>query len=220
MSDKTKLKTTTAVVTPEKVTISPPNFQYATVTISGTAAVVMNKMSSVNRNKIITKQMAGSQSNKGAKREPKDFDSIYRGAMHISEEGWYGLPSAGLRTAMVRACSLVGFKMTLAKLSLFVEHDGVDADEGSPLIRMTSGTPVRKDMVVKLADGSSDVLARPYFAPPWSADVRLKWDGDQFSATDVINLLARVGGQVGICAGRPGSSNSCGMGWETFQVTS
>jgi len=212
MLDKTKETT--------NVSISAPNFQSAKVRIIGTAPLVMNKMSSANRKKIMDKQILGSQTKKGQKREPKDFDAIYRGAMHISEKGgWHGIPASALRTAMVSACRLVGFKMTIAKLSVFIEADGIDVDDGQPLVRLTVGKPVRKDMAVKLADGSTDILSRPFFHP-WEAQPTLRWDADQFSATDVINLLSRVGGQVGIGAGRPDSKFSCGMGWGTFRVES
>jgi hypothetical protein len=204
---------------PEIVAISAPNFQSAKVIIDGTAPLVMNKMSSANRLAMMATQEAGSQSKKGTKRKPKDFDAVYKGAMHISEEGWYGIPASALRTGMVDACRLVGFKMTIAKLSVFVEPDGIDADDGQPLVRLTIGTPIRKDLAVKLANGSTDILARPFFNP-WQAMPTLKWDADQFSSTDVLNLLARVGGQVGIGAGRPGSKNSTGMGWGTFDVKS
>ena len=50
--------------------------------------------------------------------------------------------------------------------------------------------------------------------------LRLKWDGDQFTPTDVVNLLSRAGQQVGIQEGRPDSKNSAGMGWGTFEVVS
>jgi len=46
---------------------------------------------------------------------------------------------------------------------------------------------------------------------------RLRWDADQFSDADVLNLLARAGMQVGIGEGRPDSPNSNGLGngcWE------
>ena len=41
----------------------------------------MNRMSSANREKMIAKQMSGERSKKGQKRDPKDFDAVYRGAM-------------------------------------------------------------------------------------------------------------------------------------------
>ena len=42
-----------------------------------------------------------------------------------------GTASMSLRfvSALISACRLVGFKMTLAKLSVFVEEDGRDKDE-------------------------------------------------------------------------------------------
>lgn len=202
--------------TKTNVLISEPNFQLAKVRIVGTAPYVMNKMSSKNRLAIMTKQESGQQSKKGAKREPKNFDEVYKGAMHVSKEGWYGMPASAFRSAMVSACRVVGFQMTKAKLCLFVEADGIDSDDGQPLIRI-KGKPTRRDMAVKLADGSTDIIARPFF-DEWSADVTLKWDADMFSATDVINLLSRVGIQVGIGAGRPDSKTSTGMGWGTFRV--
>jgi len=86
-------------------------------------------------------------------------------------------------------------------------------------VRLTEGEPVPKDMAVKLASGATDIVRRGFFNP-WAAQPTLRWDGDQFSAEDVVNLLARAGGQVGIGAGRPGSKNSTGMGWGTFVVRS
>jgi hypothetical protein len=95
------------VTTPKQVVgigITAPNFQYAKVKLIGRAPLVMNKMSSDNRRKIMDKQMEGSRSRKGQKRDPKDFDAIYKGAMHISDQGWYGIPASALRTGMVDAC--------------------------------------------------------------------------------------------------------------------
>lgn len=211
MLDKVKAKTEA-----EQVIISPPNFQTAKIQIVGTAPYVMNKMSSENRQKMMAKQEAGERSKKGQKREPKNFDKVYKGAMHIADGGWYGIPASSVRAALISACRISGFQMTRAKLCLFVEADGIDADDGQPLVKIV-GKPVRRDMAVKLADGSTDILARPFFQE-WSATLTLTWDADQFSASDVLNLLARVGKQVGLGAGRNDSKNSCGMGWGSFRV--
>jgi len=168
---------------------------------------------------MITKQESGSRSNKGTKRAPKDFDAVFRGAMHVSEAGWHGFPASALRAGMISACRLVGFKMTIAKLSVFVEADGLDAEDSQPLVKIIGKAPVRRDLPVKLADGSTDILPRPFYLE-WSAEPTFTWDADQFSASDVVNLLARVGQQVGVGAGRPDSKNSSGMGWGTFSVQS
>jgi hypothetical protein len=219
MLDKTKkAAATTDGDKPQTLVISPPNFQIAKLRIVGTSPYVMNKMSSENRQKMMDKQMSGERAKKGAKREPKDFNKVFNGAQHISTDGWLGIPASSLRAAMISACRLVGFQMTRAKLCVFVDQDGIDADDGQPLVKII-GKPERKDMAVKLADGSTDIISRPFFHP-WSAVVTVRWDGDQFAAADVVNLLARAGQQVGIGAGRPDSKASTGMGWGLFRVES
>jgi hypothetical protein len=74
--------------------ITRPNFQYAKVTLTGKTPLVMNRMSSGNRTAIIRKQEEGSRSRKGQKRDPKDFNAVYEGAMHRSSEGWFGFPAS------------------------------------------------------------------------------------------------------------------------------
>lgn len=200
----------------QRIVITPPNMQGTIIRIIGTAPYVANKFSKEAQAIMMAKQEAGEQSRKGKKREPKDFQKIYLGMVHYSEDGWIGMPASAFRKAMVSACRLVGFKMVLAKLSVFVMGDGIDRDDGQPLIKIV-GKPVRKDMPVRLANGSTDIMPRPFFHD-WSAKVNLEWDADQFSVTDIGNLMMRVGRQVGIGAGRPDSTNSTGMGWGTFRI--
>jgi hypothetical protein len=70
---------------------------------------------------------------------------------------------------------------------------------------------------VRLESGVASIAFRPMWRE-WSAVVRLKWDGDQFSKSDVANLLERSGQQVGIGEGRPDSKKSHGMGWGTYTL--
>lgn len=165
---------------------------------------------------ILEKQMSGSRSKKGTKKEDRDPEADYQGAMHISTEGWHGMPASAFRAAMVSACRLIGFKMTLAKLSLFVEADGFDSVDGQPLVRIY-GEPERVDMAARLPTGTFDIRIRPLWRQ-WYADLRVSYDADQFSAQDVANLVARVGLQVGIGEGRPDSRNSAGMGYGLFRI--
>jgi hypothetical protein len=118
---------------------------------------------------------------------------------------------------MISACRLVGFKMTLAKMSIFVEADGFDADDGTPLVKLIAGEPERMDAAVRNATGVIDIRSRPMWRE-WQADLRVRFDGDQFTLDDVANLLSRVGVQVGIGEGRPDSKASAGMGWGTFKL--
>lgn len=198
--------------------ITAPNFQTAEFVIRGTAPLVINKFSAKAKQEMIDKQMAGSQAKKGKKREAKNFDECFEQARHVSTDGWDGIPASGIRKAMIGACRLVNFKMTIAKMSVFVEADGIDADEGTPLVKIISENPPEKHIgYTRNATGVCDIRARPMWRQ-WGAKVRLKFDADQFSAQDVANLLARVGVQVGLCEGRPDSKESTGMGWGTFEI--
>jgi hypothetical protein len=217
---KLKIRTDEIIVEPKakKTQISPPNFQVAEFLITGTSDYVANKFSQEARDAMRAKQEAGAQSKKGKAREPKDFDKAYRGAMHCFEDGSAGIPASCFRQALISACRIVGFKMTLAKLAVFVEADGLDVDDGSPLVKITKGKPRRVDSCVRNETGVADIRPRPHWAPGWQANVRIRYDADLFEAGDVENLLLRVGIQVGIGAGRPDSKESAGQGWGTFSV--
>lgn len=202
----------------EQATIKPPNFQRAKITIQGTTPYVQHAFSQKAITMMMATQMAGSQSRKGKLREPKNFKEVLQNATHFSRQGWIGIPAAAIRNAMISACRTVGFKMTLAKLSLFVDADGFDKNSGDPLIKITKGKPHEHFGAARNANGSTDVRCRPMWDEGWQAIVSMKWDADQFTATDVVNLLARVGAQVGLGEGRADSRNSAGMGWGHFEV--
>lgn len=206
--------------TQRQVVIAPPKFETATVRLIGTAPYVQHRFSQKAKNQIMATQQAGSQARKGKTREAKDFDAVYKGAMYVSKDGWHGIPASAFRNAMISACRTVGFKMTLAKLSLFTEADGFDREDGTPLVRIVKGEPRQHIAPARNANGSVDLRIRPMWGEGWQAVLRVRWDAEQFSASDVVNLLSRVGLQIGVGEGRPDSRMSAGLGWGLFQVES
>lgn len=205
-----------AIVQPSQVKITPPNFVQAVIEIRGTAPYVQNKFSQKARKKMEAVHAAGSQAKSKRVREPRNPQADYEAATYRTKEGWYGMPAPNIRNGCISACRIVGFKMTHAKLSLFVIPDGYDREDNTPLVRIY-GEPKMHTATVRNDDGSCDIRYRPMFAQ-WSAKVRIRWDADQFSATDIVNLLSRVGQQVGIGEGRADSKNSAGLGWGHFEV--
>lgn len=201
------------------VTISPPNFQTAMVRIVGTAPLVQAKFSAKARQAMHEKMAAGSVAAKGKKREARDFEADFKAAQHRSEEGWVGIPASAFRNACIDACRMAGFQMTRAKMSIFFEADGLDAEEGIPLVQLIAGEPEPTEMTVRNETGVTDIRVRPMWRT-WAVDLRARFDADQFTLSDVVNLLARAGTQVGIQEGRPFSKKSAGMGWGTFVVES
>jgi hypothetical protein len=200
----------------EAIIIKAPDFQRGIINIVGTAPYVQHKFSEKARAMIEAAHRAGSQAKKGKAREPRDFEGDYEKAMHVSEEGWIGIPAPAFRNAAISACRIAGFAMTKAKLSVFVEADGMDRDDGSPLVRIY-GEPTPYKSVVRNESGVVDLRWRPMFRE-WRASVTVRWDEGQFSVNDVMNLFARAGVQVGIGEGRPDSPNSNGLGFGLWEI--
>jgi hypothetical protein len=199
------------------VAITPPNFRIVNFRVVGNAPFLSNAMSSDARAKMKAGQEEGTRARKMKRnRDPKDFHKVFRGSLHLSREGWYGVTASSFRNAMIDACRTVDMPMTRAKLFLFIQHDGYDKDDGTPLVRI-HGEPVQDERIGKLAGGQSDILTRARF-DEWHCDLRIKYDADSLTATDVGNLLARAGFHCGVGAGRPNSKNSNGIGMGTFDV--
>lgn len=200
----------------QQVVIKPANILTASFNIVGTAPLVQARFSEKAKQAMMTKMAAGSTASKSRAKPARDFDEDMVNAMHISEDGWQGIPAGAFRNAMISACRLVGFKMTLAKLSVFVAADGFDKVDGIPLIRF-EGTPERHEMAARVGIDGTDIRIRPMWRK-WSATVNVRYDADQFTVADVANLMQRVGLQVGIGEGRPDSRSSAGLGWGTFEI--
>lgn len=198
------------------VVIRPPNLKRAFIQVRGIAPYVQNAFSMKARKQMEETQRAGTQARSKKKREARDFEANYLAAQHRSTEGWLGIPAPAFRNACIDACRLVGFVMTKAKLSIFIVADGLDALDGTPLVKI-DGEPELHEGWGRNANGGADLRWRPMWKE-WSARVLVQWDEDQFSASDVVNLFARAGLQVGIGEGRPSSPNSNGLGWGLWEI--
>jgi len=202
----------------QQVQIAPPNLQTVVLNIEGLSPLVIHRFSSKAKQEMADKMQAGSVAKKGKKREAADFTKLYNESRYISNEGWDGFNAACIRAASISACRLVGFKMTLAKLSLFVIPDGYDKVEPEFGLIRIFGKPRRLESIARVETGACYVTVRACY-DDWKAKVQIRFDADQFSISDVTNLLARVGEQVGIGEGRHDSRNSVGMGWGSFRLT-
>lgn len=196
------------------VVISAPNFANMTILLQGTAPLVVARFSK--KAELMAKMAEGSSAKSKKERSARDYDKEAEDARYRSGEGWEGINAAAFRAGMISACRLVGFKMTLAKLSVFVEADGWDVQDGIPLVRVY-GESETYTAHTRNATGVVDVRSRPMYRE-WAVQLRVRFDADQFTTQDMYNLLARVGGQVGLCEGRPDSKSSAGCGFGTFQI--
>jgi hypothetical protein len=201
----------------QSVVIKPPNFGEAEFRVIGIAPLVIHRFSQKVAIQMKEKMETGKAASSRKNREPKLTDDLYQEARYISAEGWDGFNASSVRAAMISACRLVGFKMTLAKLSVFVEADGRDAQQPQIALIRIYGDPVKQEDMARVETGQPYVTVRAAYHD-WSAKIRIRFDQDQFTTQDVANLIARVGLQVGLGEGRPDSKNSAGMGWGLFRV--
>lgn len=217
MATKAKASAPAAPAKEVAAIIKPPRMNKVAVRIEGTAPLVQCAFSAKVLNTIRETQEAGSQARSKKKREARDFNADFQGAIHRSTDGWIGIPAPAFRAAMIDSCRLVGYKMTLAKLAIFVEADGFDSVSGQPLVQLDAEAPQQMLSAVRNATGVIDLRSRPRW-DKWAADLRLVYDEDVLSVHDVTNLLMRAGMQVGIGEGRPNSRMSFGQGWGLFKI--
>lgn len=201
------------------VTIPAANFVRTTVRVRGTAPYVQLKFGEKVNTQMMQAMATPKADKKGKQaRPPRNFDEDFKQAQHIAVAGWNGIPSSGIRTAMVDACRTISLPMTRGKMAVFVIADGFDVEDGTPLTQLHSDRePERTAMHVRNDNGSADIRIRPMWRN-WWANITIEFDADMITTESVINLLDRAGRQVGVGEGRPFSKNSTGMGWGTFTV--
>lgn len=199
-----------------RIVIPEPNYKEAVFQIIGTSPYMQHKMSEKVIRQMETDQREGSTAKSKKKRSPKDFEALYEDATYRTKKGEFGIPSHAFRSGMIDCCRLVNFTMVLGRLSFWIEQDGWDIDGRTPLTfihgeREMDISPARN------SNASVDLRARPIWKE-WSADVRIGWDADQFTISDITYLLMRCGKQAGIGEGRNSSKKSHGIGLGSFKV--
>jgi hypothetical protein len=203
--------------TVERISISPPNLPVLKVRVVGTMPLVTSAFKGRAVDKMLKAQTDPTTRSK-RNREPKVPEDCFRDAQHRDAKGRPGLHASAFRNACIDACRLVGYKMTMAKMSIFAMADAVDVDDGTPLVLLEGAPePEMAQHVTRNETGVADIRFRPMWRE-WSCLLRMQYDADQFGESDVLNLLARAGAQVGVGEGRPFSKNSAGTGWGTFRV--
>jgi hypothetical protein len=213
------LESPEASVEQRKVIIRVPRLDEAVghFRLTGTTPYMQLRFSEKSRQKMQATQEAGQQARSRRTRTPRDFDDDYRQSMHLFADGSYGVPCTAFRNALISTCRLVGFKMTIAKLCIFVEMDGEDVVDHTPLVRL-EGEPDNAIMPVRNATGVADLRARARWETWVVPQLRIRWDIDQFSVDDMHNLLHRAGRQVGIGEGRPDGREGNGIGYGLFNI--
>lgn len=152
------------------IVIKAPKFETVEFAIRGTAPLVIHRFSAKTKEQMKQKMETGKAASSKKNREAKLTDDSFQEARYFSKEGWDGFHAASVRNAMISACRLVGFKMTLAKLSLFIVQDGWDAQEPQiPLVRIY-GEPTKQEDIARVETGQPYVTVRAAYHD-WTAKI-------------------------------------------------
>lgn len=205
------------------IVIKPPNFGRAVFSVEGITQLCIHRFSQkvLNGLRGLPDEETGEKApSKGKKRGKKKYSDevLFNDARYCTEEGWDGFQCSAIRNACISACRLAGFKMTVAKLSVFCEPDGFDKTQPQFGLVRIEGKPRMAIDMGRVATGEPYPIVRPVYFP-WKAKITIRWDADQFHLDDLANLMTRVGMQVGIGEGRWDSKKSAGQGWGQFAIT-
>ena len=179
------------------IEIAAPKIRELHLGITGKSGLICHHFSEKSR---LQMQKTQSKAAKGPKvaRDPK---AEYEGAFYKLEGGGYGFPCAGFKKAAIRAAKMLdGVNMTDARQMFFVEADDRDTT-GVDCVRI-EGTPEMRTDTVRLAKGVADLRYRPEFRD-WSCTLKISYDEDLISGSQVVNLFMRAGLQVGVGDWRP-----------------
>lgn len=201
----------------QQVTIAAPNFGQANFVLVGTSPLVINHFGKRKQGEVLDAMTNPKRSRSKSSRKAKDIEAEFKDAAYVSTEGWYGINAACIRNACISACRVAGYQMTKAKLSVFVEAQGLDRHDGTPLLRIYGPKPKQFVANVRNRTGVIDIRVRPMWVK-WEIRPTIEFDADQFKVQDVANLLHRAGKQVGIGEGRHDSRESAGIGFGCFTL--
>jgi hypothetical protein len=200
------------------IAVKYPSFDIISVRIIGTAPLCQCRISEKARDEMLYGMMHPDE-NKKKKRVPKDLDKEFVDSYYKSTDGHYGIPAGAFRNGMIDSCRLTNLVMTKAKMCFTIIPDGWDPRDRTPLVYLPTA-PEKYVAVTRLRKGMgfvTNICARSLW-PEWEANVKVHFDTDQFTATDVFNLLTRMGLQIGVGEGRPYSKTSNGIGFGTFKL--
>lgn len=179
--------------------------------------------------------------NKKKKYEPHDFEKECNESRYISEAGWDGMNASAVRSAGLQAVKSLaqknketgttGISYDRFKMGFHVIPDGFDAKDGTPLIRIWGAPP--KVWVTNVRFGPFgkkvvDARSRPRWevkmdangniTDSWEMRIRIRVDTDLVPVNAMIELIERIGAEIGFGEGRPVTTNgdSVGLGYGLF----
>jgi hypothetical protein len=202
----------------------------ATMTVTGSAPLIVNKFSAKAMQLMLDKQMG-----KAVARQPKAPEQLFQDALYrmpfdpeLDVPGAednpdlitrYGFPAVAFKAAIVDAARYFkGSKITMTGLKQQIFVKGLGSDLLVPIMDMDGNyaVPVMRQDTVRNATGVADIRFRPQFMP-WQATISVVFVPSQLDLNSVVSLVD-ASGMGGIGEWRPASKESKTGQYGTYEV--
>lgn len=191
-----------------KIVLPPLRLTRAKLGIVGDSPLITHAWNAKARTQMLKRQMK-----QPVPRESKDPVQAFLDSMYRTAQNFYGMPSVGVKNAMVTACTSVeGITKTAARQAFFVAGErgltkAAFADLHSPQdlvrIRTPKAPEMREDMVRLSGVGNTADLRYRAEYWPWGAMLFIDYNENVLELDQLLNLLNTAGFGVGLCEWRP-----------------
>jgi len=196
-------------MTDRTIEIPAPSFDEILVTVRGRPPGLLSDRYG-ERTRQIIKEREANPSRKMAK-EARNPEAEFLGSLYVIAKSngaptRYGFPAVAFQKAMIAAAGrFAGLKNMGPTLAGAVT---IEAD----LVELRASEPVMREDPRGIKGVRSSLIYRGWFTE-WEADLPVRFDSDLLSESQILNLLARAGEQVGIGNWRPEKKGNFGR-WE------
>lgn len=210
-----------ATKTTQVLEIKPIELETVTVRIVGDTPLIMHAWSEKAKREMLDKQMKKTKSTaREAKNPVEDFirsmywitdvptDMSEDGFINAIEKGAkFGFPVTAFKQAAISASYRMGWskdKMSL-RGAFFI-----DGDENQ-MIEIHSDTPIMREDMVKVGQGTADIRYRGEFRN-WWADLKITYNKNgQYTLEQIVNIINAGGYVCGVGEWRPERDGQFGM---------
>ncbi|MGH2688027.1 MAG: hypothetical protein ACRDKW_04355 [Actinomycetota bacterium] len=165
------------------------------VPIIGTTPLIVHRFSVKAK-----RQMLDNMQGRKSPKLPKDPDAEYEAAFYRMKDGSPGFPVIAFKAATVGGARFYA-NVTMTALKQFVFFNGEVGGDGRMLTQI-HGEPQKREDVVTVNRGGSDLRYRPEFAE-WSAVLDVTFVSSALTRASVLSLIDAGGMGVGVGEWRP-----------------
>lgn len=180
-----------------------------TVRIDGITPLIVHSWSEKAKQEMRDRQQGKAKE----KLPPKDPVADYNGSRYIIDKDRDGVPAAGIKAAIVGACSQFDKRLTKVLMKQVIFVHGETTEMLVPII----GKPEMREDMVRVGQGTSDIRYRAQYWP-WSMNVTIEFKPRIVTAETVLALLDAAG-DGGICEWRPSAPKSMSGNFGRFVVS-